>query len=144
METIQTFVLGAASALALTGLGYIFISVLGMRKTVNKLKENSKDVEYKFDETRRIIDENLLDLEKQLHRRMDDMCRDMERINSELRRSIDELNSYTDSRFDKTIDKLTKEVDIRCDEIIKAVEEHQERLADIEADKNVKVEQINS
>ena len=75
---------------------------------------------------------------------MDDMCREMERINSELRRSIDELNSYIDSRFDKTIDKLTKEVDIRCDEIIKAVEEHQERLADIEADKNVKVEQINS
>ena len=138
METIQTFVLGAASALALTGLGYIFISVLGMRKTVNKLKENSKEVEYKFDETHRIIDEKLLDLEKQLHDRMDDMCREMDRINSELRRSIDELQSYVDSRFDKTIHKLSEEVDVRCNEIIKAVEEHQERLNGIETDKMLK------
>ena len=135
METIQTFVLGAASALALTGLGYIFISVLGMRKTVNQLKQKSNEVENQIGETHRNIDEKIRDLEKQLHDRMDDMCREMDRMNSELRKSIDELQSYVDSRFDKTIHKLSE---VRCNEIIKAVEEHQERLNNIETDKMLK------
>ena len=135
METIQTFVLGAASALALTGLGYIFISVLGMRKTVNQLNEKSKEVDIEFGETHRSIGESFGQLEKSLHDRMDDMCREMDRINSELRRSIDELQSYVDSRFDKTIHKLSE---VRCNEIIKAVEEHQERLNNIETDKMLK------
>ena len=138
METIQTFVLGAVSALALTGLGYIFISVLGMRKTVNQLKQKSNEVENEFGQTHRIIDEKNRDLEKQLHDRMDDICRELDRINSEIRRSIDELQSYADSRFDKTIHRLSEDVDVRCNEIIKAVEEHQKRLNDIETDKTLK------
>jgi CHASE3 domain sensor protein len=147
METIQTFVLGAASALALIGLGYSFVSVLRINKTVNQLNEKSKEVENEFGETHRSIDERTHHLEKHLHDRMDDMCEDFKHINDEIRRIIDELSSYTDSRFDKTIDKLCERMDMQDNELIKVVEQHDSRLAELETDKKVsedKIEQINS
>jgi CHASE3 domain sensor protein len=147
METIQTFVLGAASALALIGLGYSFVSVLRINKTVNQLTETSKEVENAFGETHRSIDERSHHLEKHLQDRMDDMCRETEKINNEIRRIIDELSSYTDSRFDKTIDKLCERMDMQDNELIKVVEQHDVRLAELETDKKVsedKLEQINS
>ena len=147
METIQTFVLGAASALALIGLGYSFISVLRINKTVNQLNEKSKEVEIEFGETHRSMDERFRHLEQHLHNRMDDMCREMDKLNDEIRKIIDGLNSYTDSRFDRTIDKLCERMDMQDNELIKVVEQHDARLAELETDKKVsedKIEQINS
>ncbi len=147
METIQTFVLGAASALALIGLGYSFVSVLRINKTVNQLNEKSKEVEIEFGETHRSIDERFRHLEQHLHNRMDDICRDVDNINKEIRKIIDELYSYTDSRFDKSIDKLIDAMDIRDNEIIKVVEDHDNRIAELETDQKVsedRIEQINS
>jgi len=147
METIQTFVLGAVSALALIGLGYSFISVLRINKTVTQLNEKSKDVENDFGETHRLIDEMKINIEKHLHDRMDDMCRESDKMREEIHRNINELNAYTDSRFDKTIDRLCERMDMQDNELIKVVEQHDSRLAELETDKKVsedKLEQINS
>ncbi len=147
METIQTFVLGAASALALIGLGYSFVSVLRIRKSVNQLKEITKSIENEFGETHRSIDERFKQIEENTHRRMDDMCRELDKLISELHHRIDELNAYVDSRFDKTVDRLIDSMDFRDNEIIKVVEDHDKRLAEIETDKKVeedRIDQINS
>ncbi len=147
METIQTFVLGAASALALIGLGYIFISVLRINKTVKQLTEKTREVELEFAALHRAIDERFGQTERHAHDRMNDMCREMEKINDEIRKVIDTLNSYMDSRFDKTIDKLCERMDMQDNELIKVVEQHDVRLAELETDKKVsedKLEQINS
>lgn len=149
METIQTFVLGAASTLALIGLGFSFISVLRINKTVNQfqLTEKSKEVEIEFGETHRMIHELYGQLERSSNDRMDDICREMDKLNDEIRKIIDGLNSYMDSRFDKTIDKLCERMDMQDNELIKVVEQHDARLVELETDKKVsedKIEQINS
>ena len=147
METIQTFVLGAVSALALIGLGFSFISVLRINKTVKQLTEKSKEVEIEFGETHRMIHELYGQLERSSNNRMDDMCREMDKLNDEIRKIIEGLNSYMDSRIDKTIDKLCERMDMQDNELIKVVEQHDARLVELETDKKVsedKIEQINS
>lgn len=168
METIQTFVLGAASALALIGLGYSFVSVLRINKTVKQLNERSKEVDIEFGETHRSIDERFDQLEKSLRDRMDNMCEDFKHINDEVRRIIDELYSYTDSRFDKQADKASAVIantnrtafdahdqinklrelfHYQMEQFAKVTLDHSERLAELETDQKVtedKIEQINS
>ena len=78
---------------------------------------------------------------------MDDICNELEKINKEIRKIIDDLNSYTDSRFDKTIDRLCERMDMQDNELIKVIEDHSKRIAELETEEKIKedkIEQINS
>jgi hypothetical protein len=179
MEQITTFVLGAISALGIFGLGYGIFTALKINKITKKQQEDIKDLYGAIKELPKIVDEKFKDIDQTHHRRMDDIVRELDRGNEDLHRSLNkrfdethnrigELNSYTDSRFDKQADKagnvisVVSEASLKNSERINKLEElfkiqmdqfakvtlnHSERLSDLETDKKIqedRIEQINS
>ena len=165
METIQTFVLGAISALGILCLGYAFVQALKINKTLKTIKADIDCLNREFGETHRSIDERFKETHDQMHRRMDDILNDLEKTIKELHLRIDELNKYVDSRFDKQAtksadiistgysnlyektEKLEELFKIQMDQFAKVTLNHSERLADLETYKKAeedRIDQINS
>jgi uncharacterized membrane-anchored protein YhcB (DUF1043 family) len=150
METIQTFVLGAVSALGIIYLGYAFIQALKINKTIKTLQKEIEGMQREFDETHPMINETFSETHDQIYRR------------------IDELNRYVDSRLDKQadktgnvislvskdslknkekIEKLEELFKLQMDQFAKVTLNHSERLADLETYKKTeedRIDQINS
>lgn len=150
MESLMIFVLGALSALGIFCLGFSFVSVLKMKKTIknqekeiemiyNSIKENEKNISDYISE----VNKNLLD-------------------------EIKEVYKYTDSRFDKSSDKvgnvISSTTEILSNELQKIKDvyqvftkqmdafaevtlEHSTRISELETFKKIeddKLEQLNS
>ena len=63
-----------------------------------------KRIEEVKDEILRVIEDNNRDRDGH----MQHLSREIENVNTEAHRHVDELNRYVDSRFDKTIDNVSK------------------------------------
>jgi hypothetical protein len=165
METIQTFVLGAVSALGILCLGYAFIQALKINKTISAIKADIDCLNRELGETHRNIGQRFDETHEHFHHRFDDVLRDLEKTIKELHQRIDELNRYVDSRFDKQagkaaevistgyrnsyekIEKLEELFKIQMDQFAKVTLNHSERLADLETYRKAEedqIQQINS
>jgi hypothetical protein len=161
METIQTFVLGAISALGILCLGYAFIQAFKINKTVSAIKADLDCLNRELGETHRSIDERFKEHNDHLHQRIDAVLNDLERTIKELYQRIDELNSYVDSRFDKQAtksadiistgysnlyektEKLEELFKLQMDQFAKVTLNHSERLVDLETHKKREEDQID-
>jgi hypothetical protein len=161
MEQTLTFVLGAAFALGLICLGYTFFSVLRINKILNQLNQKSAEVDIKFGETHKSIDERFGEVERQIHGRMDNEAGLSDKRTEDLSRRIDELNRYVDSRFDKQaektastlsfgnsvlmdkVEKMEELFKMQMDQFAKVTLNHSERLADLETAQKREEDQID-
>lgn len=154
MEQLLTFVLGATFALGLIGLGYIFISVLKMKKEIKNLNGAEESINRDLNETHQEINKLFNEFNQDVDRRVD-----------EIYSKIDELNRYVDSRFDKQaektastmslgnsvlydrVDKLDNLFKLQMDQFAKVTLDHSDRIAELETERKIqedKIEQINS
>ena len=150
MEPLMMFVLGALSALGIFCLGFAFISVLKMKKTI---KNHETEISNIYTSLKTNI--------KDVHNLADNLER-------ELLNSIQEVKQYADSRFDKSSTKVgdviastteilstelqkikdvyqtfTKQMDAFADVTL----EHSTRISELETFKKIeedKLEQLNS
>lgn len=158
MEQTFTFVLGAISALGIISLGYAFIQVLKINRTVKSLQTEIEETQREIDEIHKRMESKFEETNKEIHDRID-------QTTEELRKSIDELYRYVDSRFDKQatkaadvistsyrntyekVEKLEELFKLQMDQFAKVTLNHSERLSDLETKRKIeedKIEQINS
>lgn len=150
MEALMMFVLGALSALGIFCLGFSFISVLKMKKTIKNQETDIINICSEIAENRKYV-HDLIDV-----------------VDSKISREIKDVIKYTDSRFDKSSTKVgdvisstneilsnelqkikdvyqvfTKQMDAFADVTL----EHSTRISELETFKKIeedKIEQINS
>ena len=150
MEPLMMFVLGALSALGIFCLGFSFISVLKMKKTIKNQESDIRNICSEITENRNSV-HDLMDL-----------------VEANLSREIKDVIKYTDSRFDKSSTKVgdvisstteilstelqkikyvyqtfTKQMDAFADVTL----EHSTRISELETFKKIeedKLEQLNS
>jgi methyl-accepting chemotaxis protein len=149
MESLMIFVLGALSALGIFCLGFSFVSVLKMKKTI-------KNHETEISNIYASLKTNI----KDVHKLTDNLER-------ELTNSIHEVYKYTDSRLDKSSTKvgdvisstteilsteLQKIKDVyqtftkQMDEFADVTLEHSTRISELETFKKIeedKLDQLN-
>ena len=115
METL-IFVLGTLSGLFLIGMVYAFVGVLKMSKQIKELQNEVHTIHKRIDETYdslwRQMDTRFHDYEKHSDYLSDQINRKEEAIHQR----IADLNSYVDSRIDKTVDALCVRMDVAIDE----------------------------
>ena len=154
MEPLMMFVLGALSALGIFCLGFSFVSVLKMKKTIKNQESDIRNICSENAEHRKYINDLINDL--------------IDLVEKNLSEEIKEVYKYTDSRFDKSSTKVgdvisstteilstelqkikdvyqtfTKQMDAFADVTL----EHSTRISELETFKKIeedKLEQLNS
>jgi hypothetical protein len=116
METTTTFVLGILCGSFLLGIVYGVIGMLNMKKSQKQLQATVTNLQQEQDQLHHRIDEVLKDLDKQQVENQ----RDLDTRFNELHQVSDENRKYTDSRIDKTSDVLCQRMDILLNEGLKA------------------------
>ena len=150
MEALMMFVLGALSALGIFCLGFSFVSVLKMKKTIKNQEKEIEKIYNSISNTEINLSDHINHIEKNLSE------------------EIKEVYKYTDSRFDKSSTKVgdvisstteilstelqkikdvyqtfTKQMDAFADVTL----EHSTRISELETFKKIeedKLEQLNS
>ncbi len=128
METTTTFVLGILCGSFLLGIVYGVIEMLKMKKSQKQLQATVTNLQQDRDQLHHRIDEVYKDLDKQ----QSENQRDLDSRFDEIHRTTDETRKYIDSRIDKSIDVLCQRMDILKDDIIKDILDVRLQLSKLE------------
>jgi septal ring factor EnvC (AmiA/AmiB activator) len=115
METL-IFVLGTLSGLFLIGMVYAFVGVLKMSKQIKELQEEVHSIHRRIDETGDSLWRDMDTRFKEHEKHSDYIADQINRKEEVVHQRIADLNSYVDSRIDKTVDALCLRIDVTMDE----------------------------
>jgi seryl-tRNA synthetase len=123
METMTiTFVLGALSGLFLLGMVYAFVGVLKIQKEIKNIQGDLRHLNKQINTMDHEIHRRITTIEEQAHRRMDEMLRDLDKINEQTHLIIGENAKEVHGRIDEILRGLEQQ---RQDEVRRSNDDYQ-------------------